>query len=130
MARLLMSTDRSVVEATRSVRWNNQFRERPPLRSLVAHLVLAPEDRHLVAQDGDLDGEIRITASDQSDELQDTAERLTPISTQGIHRNAGVGGVRRTRSGASFLPTRGWGSRRGGWLGAALVSRRAAPGGR
>ncbi len=36
---------------------------------------LASEDCHLVAQHDDLDGEIRVTATDQSDELQDTAER-------------------------------------------------------
>jgi hypothetical protein len=36
---------------------------------------LAPQDRHLVVQHDDLDSEVRIFASDQSDELQDTAER-------------------------------------------------------
>ena len=36
---------------------------------------LAPEDRHLVAQHDDLDGEIRVTPTDQSDELGDAAER-------------------------------------------------------
>lgn len=36
---------------------------------------LASEDRHLVAQHDDLDGEICVTATDQSDEPQDTAER-------------------------------------------------------
>ena len=45
---------------------------------------LASEDRHLVAQHDDLDGEIRVTATDQSDELQDTAER--PVEGREGHR--------------------------------------------
>ena len=36
---------------------------------------LALEDRHLVAQHDDLDGEIRVTATDESDQLEDAAER-------------------------------------------------------
>ncbi len=45
---------------------------------------LASEDRHLVAQHDDLDGEIRVTATAQSDELQDTAER--PVEEREGHR--------------------------------------------
>ena len=45
---------------------------------------LASEDRHLVAQHDDLDGEIRVTATDQSDELQDAAER--PVEEREGHR--------------------------------------------
>ena len=33
------------------------------------------QDRHLVAQHDDLDGEIGVTAEDESDELEDAAER-------------------------------------------------------
>jgi hypothetical protein len=36
---------------------------------------LAPEDCHFMAQHDDLDSEIRVTATDQSDDLKDTAER-------------------------------------------------------
>lgn len=45
---------------------------------------LASEDRHLVAQHDDLDGEIRVAATDQSDELQDAAER--PVEEREGHR--------------------------------------------
>ena len=38
-------------------------------------LDLASEDCHLVAQDHDLDREIRISAANESDELEDAAER-------------------------------------------------------
>ena len=38
-------------------------------------LDLASEDRHLVAQHDDLDGEIGVTAEDASDELEDAPER-------------------------------------------------------
>jgi len=44
---------------------------------------LTPEDCQLVAQHDDLDGEIRATATDQSDELQDTAER--PVEKREDH---------------------------------------------
>jgi len=36
---------------------------------------LAPQDRHLVAHHDDLDGDIGVTAEDESDQLQDTTER-------------------------------------------------------
>ena len=36
---------------------------------------LASEHRHLVAQDHDLDGEVRISATDEADQLQHAAER-------------------------------------------------------
>jgi hypothetical protein len=36
---------------------------------------LAAQDGHLVAQHDDLDGEIGVTAADESDELDDAAER-------------------------------------------------------
>ena len=36
---------------------------------------LAPEDRHLVAQHDDLDGEVHVAPADESDQLEDAAER-------------------------------------------------------
>jgi len=36
---------------------------------------LASEDRHLVAQDDDLDRKVRVTATDEPDQLKDAAER-------------------------------------------------------
>jgi hypothetical protein len=45
---------------------------------------LASKDCHLVAQHDDLDGEIRVTASNESDELEDTAER--PVEEREGHR--------------------------------------------
>ncbi|MDA8355639.1 MAG: hypothetical protein M0Z95_04925 [Actinomycetota bacterium] len=36
---------------------------------------LASEDRYLVAQDDDLDREIRFSAANESDQLEDTTER-------------------------------------------------------
>ena len=36
---------------------------------------LASEDYHLVAQHHDLDGEVRVAAAEESDELEGTAER-------------------------------------------------------
>jgi hypothetical protein len=36
---------------------------------------LAPEECHFMAQHDGLDGDIRVTATDQSDQLKDTAER-------------------------------------------------------
>jgi hypothetical protein len=47
-----------------------------PIRRLQRRsLDLASVDCHLVAQHDDLDSEVRVTAPDQSDELEDTAER-------------------------------------------------------
>ena len=36
---------------------------------------LAPEHRHLVTQEHDLDREVRISATDEADQLQHAAER-------------------------------------------------------
>jgi hypothetical protein len=36
---------------------------------------LASKDCHLVAQHDDLDSEVRVTATDESDQLEDAAER-------------------------------------------------------
>ena len=36
---------------------------------------LAPEDCHLVSEHDELDGEVRVTAIDESDEPEDAAER-------------------------------------------------------
>ena len=44
---------------------------------------LASQDRHLVAQHDDLDGEIRVTATNESDELDETAER--PVEKREAH---------------------------------------------
>ena len=53
-----------------------ESRQHRPVRRLQrwsAHL--ASQDRHLVAQHDDLDGEIGVTAEDASDELEDAVER-------------------------------------------------------
>lgn len=57
---------------------------------------LAPEDRHLVAQHDDLDGEIRVTAPNESDELEDTAER--PVEEREGHRRMLVASEPRRQS--------------------------------
>ena len=55
------------------------------IRRLQHRLVdLASEDCHLVAQHDDLDGEIRVAVTDESDELKDTAER--PVEEREGHR--------------------------------------------
>jgi len=45
---------------------------------------LAPEDRHLVAQHDDLNGEIHVTATDEADQPQHLAER--PVEEREGHR--------------------------------------------
>ena len=58
--------------------------DRPIRRLERRSMDLAPEDRHLVAEHDDLDGEIRVTATDQSDELEEAAER--PVEEREGHR--------------------------------------------
>jgi len=76
---------------------------------------LAPEDCQLVAQHDDFDGEIRATATDQSDDLKDTAER--PVQERGGHRRMlAADGIRRQSPGHSrwmafSAPTRSTGDR-------------------
>ena len=54
-----------------------ESRHRRPVRRVQRRSVdLAPQYRHLVAQHDDLDGEIGVTTEDESDELEDAAERL------------------------------------------------------
>jgi hypothetical protein len=53
-----------------------ESRQHRPVRRLQCRSVdLAAQDRHLVAQHDDLDGEFGVTAEDESDELEGTAER-------------------------------------------------------
>ena len=53
-----------------------QLRQHRSIRRLERRSIdLASEDCHLVAQDHDLDREIRISAANESDELEDAAER-------------------------------------------------------
>ena len=48
---------------------------RPILRIERRSWYLASEDRHLVAKHDDLDGEIRVAAAEETDELEDAADR-------------------------------------------------------
>ena len=48
---------------------------RPVCRAQRRLVDRAPPYRHLVAQHTDLDGEIGVTAEDESDQLEDVAER-------------------------------------------------------
>ena len=53
-----------------------ESRQHRPVRQLKRRSMdLAPQDCHLVAQYNDLDGEIGVTAEDESDELEDATER-------------------------------------------------------
>jgi hypothetical protein len=54
-----------------------ESRHHRPVRRVQRRSVdLAPQYRHLVAQHDDLDGEIGVTTEDESDQLEDAAERL------------------------------------------------------
>jgi hypothetical protein len=45
---------------------------------------LTPQDRHLVAQHDDLDGDVGVTAADESDQLEDAAERLVDTRSTSV----------------------------------------------
>jgi hypothetical protein len=54
-----------------------ESRHHRPVRRVQRRSVdLAPQYRHLVAQHDDLDGEIGVTTEDESEQLEDAAERL------------------------------------------------------
>ena len=53
-----------------------ESRHRRPVRRVQRRSVdLVPQYRHLVAQHDDLDGEIGVTAKEESDQLEDAVER-------------------------------------------------------
>ena len=61
-----------------------ESRQHRPVRRLQRRSVqLASKDCHLVTQDRDLDGEVGVTAEDESDELEEAAER--PVEERESH---------------------------------------------
>ncbi len=62
-----------------------------PIRGLERRSMdLAPEDRYLVAEQDHLDGEVRVAATQEPDQLEETAER--PVEEREGHRRMLVAG--------------------------------------
>ena len=67
--------DEEAAEASAGEQSCEPRQHRPICRLQRRSVDLAPEDCHLVSEHADLDGEVRVTATDESDELEDAAER-------------------------------------------------------